>query len=93
MPDAGEPIVPGSELRPGGYPVDYGTSFVMAVDFTGDEPRAWVILTYGETGDRESALFDVQTQRFADKNWREAAFTEDAILADPDLTEITVTGD
>lgn len=93
MPDAGEPIVPGSDLRPGGYPVDYGTSFVMAVDFTGDTPRAWVMLTYGETGDRESELFDVQTQRFSDKDWREAAFTEEAILDDPDLTEVTVSGD
>ena len=93
MPDPGAPIVPGSELRPGGYPVDRGTSFVMAVDFTGDEAQAWVILTYGETGDRESDLFDVQTQRFSDKDWREAAFTEEAIVADPDLDEITVSGD
>ena len=93
MPDPGAPIVPGSELRPGGYPVDRGTSFVMAVDFTGDEAQAWVMLTYGETGDRESDLFDVQTQRFSDKDWREAAFTEEAILADPDLEEITVSAD
>lgn len=92
-PDPGERIVPGSDLRTGGYPVDYGTSFVMTVDFTGDTPRAWVMLTYGETGDRDSELFDVQTQRFSDKDWREAAFTEDAILDDPDLTEITITAD
>jgi hypothetical protein len=32
----------------------------------------------------------VQTQRFSDKDWREAAFTEEAILADPDLTELIV---
>jgi len=62
----------------------------MTVDFTGDSPRAWVMLTYGETGDRQSDLFDVQTQRFSDKDWRQAAFTEEAIAADPDLTEITV---
>ena len=84
--------MPGSQLRPGGYPVDRGTSWVMAVDFTEDSPRAWVMLTYGETGDRESDLFDVQTQRFSDKDWREAAFTEEAIVADPALTEITVRG-
>ena len=93
MPDAGERIVPGSALRPGGYPVDYGSSFVMTVDFTGDSARAWVMLTYGETGDRDSDLFDVQTQRFSDKDWREAAFSEEAILADPALTEQTVTAD
>ena len=50
------------------------------------------MLTYGETGDRESDLFDVQTQRFSDKDWREAAFTEEAIVADPALTELTVRG-
>jgi acyl-homoserine-lactone acylase len=93
MPEVSEPVVPGSDLRTEGYPVDRGTSFVMTVDYTGDDPRAWVILTYGETGDRESDLFDVQTARFRDKDWREAAFTEEAIAADPDLTELTVTGD
>jgi acyl-homoserine-lactone acylase len=92
MPDPGARIVSGSDLRDGGYPVDNGTSWLMTVDFTGDEPAAWVMLTYGETGDRSSPLFDVQTQRFSDKNWREAAFTEAAIAADPDLTEQTVTG-
>ena len=93
VPDPGERMVTGSELRRGGYPVDNGSSWLMTVDFTGDGPRAWVMLTYGETGDRESDLFDVQTQRFSDKDWRQAAFTEDAIAADPDLTETTVTGD
>ena len=92
MPDPGARIVSGSDLRDGGYPVDNGTSWLMTVDLTGDEPAAWVMLTYGETGDRSSPLFDVQTQRFSDKNWREAAFTEAAIAADPDLTEQTVTG-
>jgi len=48
------------------------------------------MLTYGETGDRQSDLFDVQTQRFSDKDWRQAAFTEEAITSDPDLTETTV---
>ena len=90
MPDPGERIVTGSDLRPDGYPVDNGTSWLMTVDFTGDGPRAWVMLTYGETGDRRSDLFDVQTQRFSDKDWRQAAFTEAAITSDPNLTEITV---
>ena len=77
-----------------GYPVDNGTSFLMAVDFTGEAAaEAWAILTYGETGDRDSPLFDVQTQRFSDKDWRQVAFTEEAILADPELEEITVSGD
>ena len=44
MRDPGEPIVPGSTLRPDGYPVDNGTSFLMAVDFTAGDPEAWAIL-------------------------------------------------
>jgi acyl-homoserine-lactone acylase len=93
MPDPGEPVVPGSSLRPDGYPVDTGTSFVMTVDYSSGEPQAWAILTYGETGDRDSPLFTVQTQRFSDKNWREVAFTEEAIAADPELVELTVSGE
>ena len=34
------------------------------------EPQAWSILTYGQTGDRESPLFEQQTVRFSEKNWR-----------------------
>ncbi len=90
--DAGDPVVPGSDLRPSGYPVDRGTSFLFNVDFTSGQPRAWAILTYGETGDRSSPLFTVQTQRFADKNWRQVAFTDAEIDADPALTSVTVTG-
>ena len=93
MPDPGEPVVEGSTLRPDGYPIDRGTSFLMTVDYSSGEPQAWAILTYGETGDRDSPLFTVQTQRFSDKNWREVAFTEEAITADPELVELTVTAE
>ena len=45
----------------------------MTVDYSGGEPLAWAILTDGETGDRDSPLFTVQTQRFSDKRCREVA--------------------
>lgn len=92
MKDPGPRLVPGSDLRPDGYPVDVGTSFLLNVDFSKGAPQAWAILTYGETGDRTSDLFSVQTRRFADKDWRKVAYTEADIAADPALTEKTVTG-
>lgn len=88
----GATLVPGSDLRPEGYPIDRGTSFLFNVDFTSGTPQAYTILTYGETGDRTSPLFTVQTKRFAAKDWRKVAFTAADIAADPALTTITVEG-
>ena len=59
----------------------------MTVDYTGDQVQAWAILTYGQTDDRESPLFEQQTIRFSEKNWRTVAFTDEQIAADPNLTE------
>jgi acyl-homoserine-lactone acylase len=78
-------VAPGSTLTRDGYPISYGTSLLMAVDYTGGAPRAWALLTYSNTGDRTSPLFDAQMQRFSDKDWREVAVTEAAIEADPGL--------
>ena len=92
VPTRGDPVAPGSALRGEGYPVNYGSSFIMTVDYSGDAVQAWAILTYGETSDRNSPLFDQQMARFSEKNWREVAFTEDQITADPQFTEQTVVG-
>ena len=62
----------------------------MTVDFSGEEPAAWALLVYGQTGDRLSPLFEVQTQAFSDKQWRQVAFTDEQIEADPDLDTVTV---
>lgn len=101
-PVRGDPIVPDSPIRGEGYPINFGTSFVMAVAFggsadesesSGDESEssgdvtAWALLTYGETGDRGSPLYDQQMVRFSEKNWRQVAFTETQIADDPDVTE------
>jgi hypothetical protein len=48
------------------------------------------LLVYGQTGDRLSPLFDVQTQEFSDKQWRQVAFTDAQIEADPDLVTSVV---
>jgi acyl-homoserine-lactone acylase len=91
-PERGDPVAAGSSLRGEGYRINYGTSFVMAVDFTGDEVAAWSLLVYGQTGDRTSDLFDSQMVAFSEKRWRQVAFTDDEIEADIDLTTRTVAG-
>ena len=90
MPQRGEAVAVGSSLRGEGYRINFGTSFVMVVDYTGDEVAASALLVYGQTGDRSSDLFDVQTERFSEKLWREVAFTDAEIEADPNLVTTTV---
>jgi len=93
QPTRGDPVAPGAALRGEGHPVNYGTSFVFAVDYSTGVPQAWSILTYGQTGDRESPLFEQQTVRFSEKNWRPVALTDEQIEADPQLTSQVVQGD
>ena len=93
VPTRGDRVAPGSTLTADGYPINYGTSFLMAVDFTSGSPRAWAFLTYSNTGDRTSSRFDAQLQRFSEKDWREILFTDEQIAGDPELAETTVVGD
>ena len=89
-PQRGEAVAVGSSLRGEGYRINYGTSFVMTVDYTGGDVQAWALLVYGQTGDRTSPLFDSQTVAFSEKQWRQVAFTDEQIAADPDLVTSTV---
>ncbi len=89
-PTRGESVVPDGDLRGNGYPVNYGSSFVMVVDYSNGAPEASAVLTYGQTGLRDSDLFATQTIRFSEKNWRPVRFTEADIDADPNLTETVV---
>lgn len=92
LPPRGTTFAPRSSLTATGYPINNGTSFLMAVEFTKAGPRAYVILTYGETGDRTSPRFTVQTKRFSAKDWRKVAYTKQQIARDPDLTTLKVSG-
>jgi acyl-homoserine-lactone acylase len=91
-PQRGEAVAAGSSMRGEGYRINYGTSFVMTVDYTGDDVQAWALLVYGQTVDRTSPLFDAQTVEFSRKQWRQVAFTDSQIAADPDLETYTVQG-
>ncbi len=88
-------LVPGSSLASvggeTGYPINNGTSFLMALSFTGDGPQARVFLTYGETEDRSSDLYTEATEAFSGKEWRNVAFTDAEIEADL-VDTVTVRG-
>ena len=93
VPSRGDRVAPGSTLTADGYPINYGTSFIMTVDYTQGAPRAWAFLTYSNTGDRTSPLFDAQLKRFSEKDWRDVLFTDEQIAADPGLVETEIFGD
>jgi acyl-homoserine-lactone acylase len=90
-----QPVVPGSSLArvdgEVGYPINNGTSFLIALAFTGDGPQARVFLTYGETEDRSSDIYTEATEAFSAKDWRVVAFTDDEIEADL-VDTVTVRG-
>jgi acyl-homoserine-lactone acylase len=73
------------------YGVANGTSFLLAVAFDEDGPRAKAFLTYGNTEDRGSDLYTEATQRFSDKEWRDVLLEADAI-EDAATSTVTVRG-
>ena len=86
------PRVPGSRfLTAAGYPVLHGTSFLMALEYTRDGPRAMAFLTYGQSGDPGSPQFTDQTELYVRKEWRPILFQTDAIARDV-RREYTVSG-
>ncbi|HET6582973.1 MAG TPA: penicillin acylase family protein [Nannocystaceae bacterium] len=89
----GEVIGDGStDLTTEGYVVNYGSSFVMTLQYTDDGPRAAAFLTYSESDDPSSPHFADQTPLFSDKAWRPILYREDDIAAAVE-DERVVTGD
>jgi acyl-homoserine-lactone acylase len=79
----GEPAVEGSQrLTETWYPVAGGSSFVMALEYTNDGPRAMAILTYSQSDNPDSQHFADQTELFSKKQWRPILFTGKSIAAD-----------
>ena len=75
-----------------GDPVNSGSSFLMALEYTDEGPNARAFLTYSQSGDPESPHFYDQTELFSAKAWRPILFEEEAVAADTQSTMI-VTGD
>lgn len=75
-----------------GYLVDFGTSFLMVMEFTPQGPRANAVLSYSQNADPASPRFVDQTERFSGEQLRPILFEEADILADPALvtTELVV---
>jgi acyl-homoserine-lactone acylase len=91
LPSVAPPIVAGSQLRADGtYPVNYGTSFLFAVEFTEHTPVAFGMLPFGNSELRDTPGFDRQVRRFADKDFRRLRFTEADVLDDPMLARTYV---
>ncbi|PTL85496.1 acylase [Vitiosangium sp. GDMCC 1.1324] len=76
-----------------GYVDNYGTSFLMAMNYTDSGVEARAVLTYGESEDTASSHFNDQLPLFAQKQWRPILFSAQEIANAPDLETITVTRD
>lgn len=66
-------------LSSSGYNIAHGSSFIMAMSFTDQGPKAQAILSYSESGAPESAHFTDQTERYGNKAWRDILFTHSDI--------------
>lgn len=74
MIDADMLDLSGAGITERGYPVDNGTSFLLAVDFTEDGPVATSFLTYGNVADRSDPSYREVTEMFSKKDWKPVFF-------------------
>ena len=79
-----------SGLTTKGYPINYGSSFVMALQFTDKGPQARTLVTYSQSAEPDSPWHQDQTKMFAARTWKTALFTDAAIAADPTLVTETL---
>ncbi len=84
--------VEGQYLTDLGYPITYGNSFVMTVEFTDDGPVGDAILTYGQPDDPSDPGFTSQTELYSAGQLRPVRFTPDDVAAATVGTAQVVTG-
>lgn len=58
------------------YRINYGSSFVMALQYNDSGPEAKVLNSYGQSHDPESVYFDDQTQLYSELKWRTIRFNK-----------------
>ena len=87
----GNPINPSTGLGSNGYVINNGSSFIMAMEFTPEGPKARAVLTYGESSDPASPYFADQTLLFSRKEWRPILFSDAELAAAPG-EELTLSG-
>ena len=76
-------------LKDKGYPITYGTSFIMALSFTDNGPVGEAFMTYSQSGDPTSPFFTDQTKLFSEKAWRPILYRDEDIKANT-LSTMTV---
>jgi acyl-homoserine-lactone acylase len=78
-----------------GYtPILHGNSYVQVVTWDDDgTPDARAILTYSQSPESDSPHYYDQTELYARGEWLQLPFTEEEILADPNLKTLTLQGD
>jgi len=74
----------------GFIPVTYGSSFVMALEFTPSGPSARAVLTYGQPDDPADPDFTSQTAVWGSEHLRPVLFRSADIAADPTMVEYEV---
>jgi acyl-homoserine-lactone acylase len=81
-------VEPDGALRPDGTysDVDFGATFVMAVELTPAGPRTRTILTYGQSANPTSPFHLDQARLYAAKQWVTERFTDAEIASDPHVT-------
>lgn len=63
------------------YRVNYGSSFVMALQYTDEGPKADMFLSYSQDHDPKAEHFKDQTQLYSELEWRPMLFNEEDIAA------------
>jgi acyl-homoserine-lactone acylase len=74
-----------------GTPIGFGSSFLMALQYTDEGPQARAFLVYGGTEDPTDPRFTEATEAFSRKAWRTVEFRE-ADVAAGTTSSVTVRG-
>lgn len=74
-------VQPSSSGPDYGYRINYGSSFVMALQFTANGPKAEMLHAYGQSHDPASPHFNDLTQLFSRTQWQPMLFDRAEIQA------------
>lgn len=78
-------------LSQGGYVINNGSSFIMAMEFTPAGVQASAVLTYSQSSNPASPHYADQTRLFSQKQWRPILFSAEEVAAAP-AEQLTLTG-
>jgi len=86
-------IVAGLSKEKGYNPIVHGNSYIQVISWDADgklQPSG--ILTYSQSQEADSPHYSDLTELYSQKQWIDFPFTEEDILADPNLMTITLQG-